>query len=367
MYFWGMKLIPLLPVAAAAVILAAGCKENHKDLTMPNWNQTDPVDTTIVTPVDTTSTQPVDTTSTTPVVADGWTDVTSDYSGLPEYIRILKGSEEMQGRKAIAFIADIDASRQSFCVWGIKDPSLSGSSDALQTPTQVYTAKSKPSVVINGGFFYTDSGKSYAASLAVSSGTLLSPNINYTSKDWVTIYYPTRAVFLEHKDGSYEAAWSYYASSRHYVYQQPAENSWENEPLQAPNANFPSKAATFEAVNGIGGGPVLLKNGEVVNSYLAEMFDYGGINPTNPNTPRTAIGITADNHLVLFVCEGREQTEGVLGFTTEELANILKDYGCTDAINLDGGGSTMMLVNGSELIKPSDGKQRSVGSCVYIP
>ncbi|MCR4910095.1 MAG: phosphodiester glycosidase family protein, partial [Bacteroidales bacterium] len=177
----------------------------------------------------------------------------------------------------------------------------------------------------------------------------------------------TRAVFLQHEDGTYEAAWSYYKSStEHWVYQQPADNSYAKDPLQAPSATFPVKGEQLEAVNGIGGGPVLIKGGEIKNTYIEEMYDSGGINPTSPNNPRTAIGITSENHLVLFACEGREQTEGVVGFTTEELANILLDYGCVEAINLDGGGSSMMLVCGKELFKPSDGNQRKVGSCIYI-
>ena len=297
----------------------------------------------------------------------GWTDVSANYGELPDYVCIFRSPETLQGRKAVAFIAYVDASKQSFSVWGIRDVGTQGTIDSYQTPSQVYNSNGKPSVVINGGYFFTESGKNYAASLAVNAGELLSTNINYASKYWVDIYAPTRAVFLEHADSTYEAAWSYYSSkSSHWVYQVPAANSYANKPLQTPSSTFPSKGAKFEAVNGIGGGPVLLKGGEVKNTYVEEMFDEGGINPTNPNNPRTAIGVTADKHLILFACEGRGQTSGVTGFTTAELARILKDCGCTDAINLDGGGSTMMLVNGQELFKPSDGKQRSVGSCVYI-
>ena len=110
----------------------------------------------------------------------------------------------------------------------------------------------------------------------------------------------------------------------------------------------------------------MLKNGEIRNTAEAELFDgASGIMVDSPH-PRTAIGKTADGKLVLFVCEGRNMTEGVAGFTTLEVANILKDLGCTDALNLDGGGSTIMLVCGHEVIKPSDGKQRAVASCVYI-
>ena len=107
-----------------------------------------------------------------------------------------------------------------------------------------------------------------------------------------------------------------------------------------------------------------VKDGKVVNSYEAELFlsDVG----CTANNPRTAAGVTADGHLVLFVCEGRNMTEGVAGFTTAEVAAVMKDLGCVDAINLDGGGSSCMLVCGKETIKPSDGEQRAVASTLII-
>lgn len=69
-----------------------------------------------------------------------------------------------------------------------------------------------------------------------------------------------------------------------------------------------------------------------------------------------------------FVCEGDGMTTGVAGMTTENVANIMKTLGCTDAINLDGGGSSCMLVNGQETIKTSDssGDERSVASVVTL-
>ena len=355
-----MKLTTLFAAVQAVLILFASCNNKHQSR-VPDWPWEDPE-------VQTDTTKPVDPVNLeTPETSTEWTDVSSEYEGLPTYIKIWKSPDKLQNRKAIAFIADVDLSKGGFSVWGLNDPELKGTTDPLKTPTQVYSSEGSPAVVINGGYFYSDSGKNYPASLAVSGGKLLSPNINYASKDWVKIYYPTRAVFLQHEDGTYEAAWSYYKNSTdHWVYQQPAENSYANSPLQVPNATFPSNGVKLEAVNGIGGGPVLIKGGEIKNTYIEEMYDSGGINPTSPNNPRTAIGVTADNHLVLFSCEGREQTEGVVGFTTEELANILLDYGCVEAINLDGGGSSMMLVCGQELFKPSDGSQRKVGSCIYV-
>lgn len=92
------------------------------------------------------------------------------------------------------------------------------------------------------------------------------------------------------------------------------------------------------------------------------MLDISGAS----NQPRTAIGSTADKKMILFVCEGRNMTAGVAGLTTGDVANVMKSLGCTEALNLDGGGSSCMLVNGNETIKGSDGKQRKVLTAVGL-
>ncbi len=82
--------------------------------------------------------------------------------------------------------------------------------------------------------------------------------------------------------------------------------------------------------------------------------------------PRTAMGYTKDNQLIILVVEGRNQ--GVAeGASLKDLANILIDIGCVEALNLDGGGSSCMLVNGKETIKPSDKEgQRAVPGVFLI-
>ena len=83
--------------------------------------------------------------------------------------------------------------------------------------------------------------------------------------------------------------------------------------------------------------------------------------------PRTAIGYTADCKVVLFIADGRN-SGGSAGLTLEEEARIMIGLGCTDVLNLDGGGSTMMTVgNAATLLNtPSDGQQRAVYSYVAI-
>lgn len=348
--------IPALLAAVFVLFSASACDEKYKNVEH-EWEWEDPEK-----PEEKPEDKPEE-----PVETKDWTDVTSEYGSLPEHIKIWKAPTKLQNRNAVAFIATSEAAKGGFSVWGINDPALQGSKDQLQTPMQVYEANGKPSVVVNAGFFYTSGDLRYSSSLEVSEGKLLAPNINYASEDWVKIYYPTRGVFLEHADGKYEAAWTYWKSAtQHWIYQNPAKNAYGSAPLQQPTASFPEAGKDFEAVNGIGGGPVLIKNGEIRNTATEELFDgKNGIMVADPH-PRTAIGITDDGRLVLFVCEGRNMTEGVPGFTTAEVAAILKDFGCVDALNLDGGGSSLMLVNGKELIKPSDKKERAVASCVYF-
>lgn len=296
---------------------------------------------------------------------DVWADVTSEYSGLKEGIRIMKATELMD-KPAVAYVAVADMSKVDFGVWGINDPKLEGTDESFKRPSAI-NSQVDAQVVINGGFFFSSEGKNYSSSLAVSEGTVLSVNINYASEDWVKMYYPTRAAFIEDAEGKFDACWTYYRTGgNHYMYSIPAENSWEKSPQKTPSAIYPEKAKDFAAVNAIGGGPVLINRGKVVDTYVEELFNgSGGIGP-DTNQPRTAVGAMEDGRLVFFVCEGRQMTEGVYGLTTGEVAQVLADLGCTEAINLDGGGSSCMLVGGKATIKVSDGSQRAVASAIYI-
>ena len=103
----------------------------------------------------------------------------------------------------------------------------------------------------------------------------------------------------------------------------------------------------WKGVNHIlSGGPYLVKDGEVfVDTVSEKLQSIGGRNP------RTAIGYTQDKHLILLAADGREGAS--IGLTLNELANIMKQLGCVNAMNLDGGGSTVMYVNGKVVNKPA--------------
>lgn len=73
--------------------------------------------------------------------------------------------------------------------------------------------------------------------------------------------------------------------------------------------------------------------------------------------PRTALGLDASGRkLVLLVVDGRQPgySEGASEY---ELAGLMAEQGCTDALNLDGGGSTIMLQKGAIMNRPSNPKE----------
>lgn len=96
----------------------------------------------------------------------------------------------------------------------------------------------------------------------------------------------------------------------------------------------------------ISGGPYLVRASEVYVDMTAEkLAAIGGKNP------RSAIGYTKDNRLVMVAVDGRENQS--VGMTLMQLAGFMKSIGCTNAINLDGGGSTVMYVNGQVVNNPA--------------
>ena len=110
-------------------------------------------------------------------------------------------------------------------------------------------------------------------------------------------------------------------------------------------------------------GCTLVKNGELAAEYWATH--------TQARETRSAIGITKTGKVVFMVLEGRQEPRSC-GGSFAEIAQIMLDAGCVDAINLDGGGSSTMLAqypgqSDVELVnKPSDGFERSVSASLMI-
>lgn len=109
-------------------------------------------------------------------------------------------------------------------------------------------------------------------------------------------------------------------------------------------------------------GPTLVENGELA---VDENTEVGKAMSSNP---RTAIGIIDDLHYIIVVADGRSSESQ--GLSLYQLAEVMQDYGCTTAYNLDGGGSSTMYFNGQVINKPTTNgktfKEREVSDIVYI-
>ena len=70
--------------------------------------------------------------------------------------------------------------------------------------------------------------------------------------------------------------------------------------------------------------------------------------------PRSAIGQTANGEVLLLIVDGRSPGYSI-GATMEEIAELMLEYNVYQAINLDGGSSSVMYYNGRIITKPSAG------------
>ena len=106
-------------------------------------------------------------------------------------------------------------------------------------------------------------------------------------------------------------------------------------------------------------GDRLIENGEVKSG-----FEKGA-------APRTAVGITKEGEVILYVLDGRQQGYSY-GAKIETVAKRLKELGCVDAINLDGGGSTSFSgvypgdSDSTIINSPSEGKLRGCTNYLFL-
>lgn len=108
-------------------------------------------------------------------------------------------------------------------------------------------------------------------------------------------------------------------------------------------------------------GPGLIEDGSITVSSGDE------VDLAKASNPRTAIGIIDSNHYVLVVSDGR--TAKSEGLSLYELAEFMQKLGVQTAYNLDGGGSSTMVYQGTVINEPTSGgtiKERAVTDIIYF-
>lgn len=112
----------------------------------------------------------------------------------------------------------------------------------------------------------------------------------------------------------------------------------------------------------VGGNPTLIENGVVQKQSI-----YGGDSFVSGRHPRTAVAYNARTNRLFFVTVDGRQPKYSRGMTLAGLTHFLRTrLGATDALNLDGGGSTTMVLRGKVKGRPSDGAERAVSSALVV-
>ena len=164
--------------------------------------------------------------------------------------------------------------------------------------TRGFVEKTGAQIGINGNYFiYDEELDTELIGLAVSDGNIVSPWDASLSRFALNITKDNKAVFVERPEDG------------------------------AGNSATQPKTDLYSAVSSH---PLLLRKGSIV-------VDEGG-----ERHPRTGIGLTADNKLILLVVDGRQPSYSI-GMTFREMAEVLLAHGAVDALALDGGGSSTLV------------------------
>ncbi|MFB3896879.1 MAG: phosphodiester glycosidase family protein [bacterium] len=140
-------------------------------------------------------------------------------------------------------------------------------------------------------------------------------------------------------------------------------------------------------IHAIAAGPQLVDNERLISPYffdrepLQEDFKSMVLAPTrfthtvsdeHSRAPRSALGITKENKILLVAIDDDRRVKMdpkerySIGATLGELAAIMFDLGCINAINFDGGGSTTLYHDGKIVNQPSDGFPRVISTAMVV-
>ena len=152
-------------------------------------------------------------------------------------------------------------------------------------------------------------------------------------------------------------------SARGWVLQNLRQRGSARLSLKLSPVETDQKETWQKATSIIGGGPQLIKDGRVEITNAAEKILPAFVSDGHP---RTAIAKLKSGQILLVTVDGRQPGESI-GMSLTMLADLLIEFGAAEAINLDGGGSTTMVIKDKLVNKPSDATgERPVSDAILI-
>lgn len=304
-----------------------------------------------------------------------WENVDSLFQPLPSSVHVYYTNDSLDGKPNIAYylIADLKDKKLDFTVDTTYKRRL--------TPTEFFEKNDKPLIVVNTTFFSFETNQNL--NVVIKDGKLVSYNIHSIpgrGKDTLTYRHPFGSALGISKKRKADIAWVLADTGM----KRPQAMQWAIEVLKDSvryhdfeyydrktsvvtkphEGRLSSSFKEWKMKTAVGGGPVLLQNGEIKITNNEELKFTG--KAVDDKHPRTAMGYTNDGKLVILVIQGR--FPGISeGATLKQEAMILKNLGCIEALNMDGGGSSCLLINGKQTIQPSDKQgQRAVPAIFSI-
>jgi hypothetical protein len=275
-----------------------------------------------------------------------WKNISGDFGALPSSIKVYKTTDSLGNRPFIAYHVEVD----------LKDRRLDFSTQVGKgkrfTPLQFFESEAAPFIIVNGPYFSFQSNQNL--NVVIRSGKMVAYNVpSLKSKNSDSFYYPTRSAIGFTKKHRADIAWLFTDTAKRWPYAfqfKPVIAKGRTSDPSFEDLNTLDQWRWWKMNTAIGGGPVLVQKGKVfITNKEEQMFN----NAEEDRHPRTAMGYTRTNKLIILVIQGRKP--GIAeGATLNEEAAILVNLGCAEALNLDGGGSSCLLVNGKETIQPSD-------------
>tara|TARA_B100000900_G_scaffold201403_1_gene170797 strand:- start:172 stop:1134 length:963 start_codon:yes stop_codon:yes gene_type:complete len=269
---------------------------------------------------------------------------------LPEGIEVYIGINKDIPLKA--WVAKVDLSHEDISVKVLS----SNDKDQRDTPMQ-FLEDNNARIIINGGYFNSEKNPIEHVGLLKTNGKLEEPASHSVYRDSER-YFMSRGAFGVTYSGNVDIAWCSTKNDSIFEWERPLTNR-----PGYPNDSLPfSSAYYWDVRDALHAGPVLISYGEIDLNIEDEVFFN---TPVAGVQPRSAIGYTKDQHLVLMVVDGRQaESRGVY---LEELALMMSEFNCIEAINLDGGGSSAMVADSRLLNRPSGRTvQREVMSAIGI-
>lgn len=300
-----------------------------------------------------------------------WKNVDSLFQPLPSTVHVYYTNDSLDGKPNIAYYisAELKDKKLDFTV----DTTL----ERRLTPAQYFEKNNQPIVTVNSTFFEFIHSKNL--NTVIKNGKLIGYNIHSIGgkgKDTFTYRHTLGSALGIDKKRRADVAWLFTDSTKKFPYamQLPidvfkdssSKLSIDNVKKYNIGINNSStrRLDKWKMQTAVGGGPIILQNG-VIKITNNEELKFSGKTGLTDKHPRTCMGYTQDGKLIIMVIQGR--FKGIAeGATLEQEAKLLQNIGCWEALNLDGGGSSCMLINGKETIQPSDKEGQRPVPCVFI-